>query len=117
MTDSMYSILVAINVKPERRESFIEASVAEAKDVIKSEPGVFQWHILVDESDPNRFYFFEDFRDEEAANEHWETEVFKTWWETVEPMIDGGTERICTMRTIFPSVSGLKKQKPGLTNW
>ena len=117
MIDSMYSILVAINVKPEHREPFIEASVAEAKGVIESEPGVFQWHMLVDESNPNRFYFFEIFRDEESAKEHWETEDFKTWRETVEPMFDGDTERISTMRTIFPSINGLEKQKPGLVNW
>ena len=117
MIDSMYSILVAINVKPEHREPFIEASVAEAKGVIESEPGVFQWHMLVDESNPNRFYFFEIFRDEEALKEHLETEVFKGWWDTVEPMFDGGPERINTMWTIFPRINGLEKQKPGLVNW
>lgn len=117
MTDNIYSIMVAIVVKPEHRDAFIEASIAEAKDVIKSEPGVFQWHVLVDESDPNRFYFFEIFRDEEAANEHWETEVFKTYWEIVELMFNGDPEYMTTMRTIFPSTRGLEKQKTGLVNW
>ena len=79
MTDSICSIMVAMNVKPEYRDSFIEASIAEAKDVITSEPHVFQWHVLVDESDPNGFYFFEFFRDEDAANEHWGTAVSKTF--------------------------------------
>ena len=117
MTDSMYSILVAINVKPEYRDSFIKASTAEAQGSVRGEPELFQFQMLVDESNPNRFYFFEIFRDETAAETHWETEVFKTWWNTVEEMSDGGTERISTMRTIFPSVSGLEKQKTGLMNW
>ena len=117
MTDSMYTILVAINVKPEYRDSFIKASTAEAQGSVRGEPELFQFQLLVDESNPNRFYFFEIFRDKTAAETHWETGVFKTWWNTVEEMLDGGTERICTMRTIFPSVSGLEKQKPGLMNW
>ena len=117
MTDSMYSIMVAISVKPEHREAFIEASTAEAKGVIDSEPGVFQFHMLVDESNPNRFFFFEIFRNQEAAKYHWETEVFKVWWDTVEEMFDGDTEQMSTMHTIFPSVTGLEKQKPGLAYW
>lgn len=116
MTGSMYSIMVAINVKPGCREAFIEASITEAKGVISEEPGVFQWQMLVDESDPNRFYFFEIFRDEKAAKDHWETKVFKTWWNAVEKMFHDN-KRICTMRTMFPSVSGLENQKPGLVNW
>ena len=117
MKDSMYSILVAINVKPEYRDAFIEASIVEAKGSIKGEPEIFQFQMLIDDANPNRFYFFEIFKNEDANKDHWETEVFKTWWNTVEEMFDGGTERICTMRTIFPSVNGLEKQKPGLMNW
>jgi quinol monooxygenase YgiN len=113
----MYSIFVAINVKSEHRDSFIKASNVEAQGSVSGEPGLFQFQMLVDDSNPNRFYFFEIFKNEEAAEAHWETDVFKAWWNTVEEMFDGGTERICTMRTIFPSNSGLEKQKPGLMNW
>lgn len=104
-------------MKPEWKEDFIEASVTEAKGVISEELGVFQFQMLVDDSNPNRFYFFEIFRDEEAAKRHWETQVFKTWWNTVEEMFDGEIENLCTMHTIFPSVRGLESQKPGLLNW
>ncbi len=117
MLDSMFSIFVVINVRPEHRDSFIKASIAEAQGSVRGEPGLFQFQMLVDESNPNRFYFFEIFKDKDAADTHWDTEVFKTWWNAVEGMFDGEAERICTMRTIFPSVSGLEKQKPGLMNW
>jgi quinol monooxygenase YgiN len=117
MPDPMYSIFVAINVKSEHRESFIEASITEAQGAISGEPGLFQFQMLVDDSNPNRFYFYEIFKDEKAAENHWETDVFKTWWNAVEGMFDGKPETICAMRTIFPSNSGLEKQKPGLMNW
>ncbi|MDH3691179.1 MAG: antibiotic biosynthesis monooxygenase, partial [Gammaproteobacteria bacterium] len=70
MTDSMYSIMVVINVKPECREPFVDAIITEAKGVIGEEPGVFQFQMLVDELNPNKFYFFEIFSDEKAAKEH-----------------------------------------------
>ena len=104
-------------MKAEHRESFSDASLAEARGVIEVEPGVFQFQMLQDENNPNRIYFFEIFRDEDAAKNHWDTDVFRTWWNTVEPMFDGELENISTMRTIFPSVSGLEKQKPGLLNY
>ena len=117
MTDSMRAGFFGINVKPEHRAAFVEASITEAKGVIREEPGVFQFQMMVDATNPNRFYFFEVFRDEAAAKAHWETDVFRTWWRTVEPMLDGDVETLGTMRTIFPSVSGFEAQKPGLRNW
>jgi quinol monooxygenase YgiN len=64
--------------------------------------------MLVDETNRDRFYFIKIFRNEKANEAHWETDVFKTWWNAVEELFDDGTERICTMRTIFPSVSCLE---------
>ena len=115
--ESMYSIFVIINVKPEYRDAFVEASRLEAQGTVSGEAGVFQFHMLVDETNPNRFYFFEIFRDEQALETHWETEVFQAWWDAVEEMFDGEPERVSTMRTVFPSVAGLEQQKPGLANW
>ena len=117
MTNSMHAGFFAINVKPEHKEEFIEASIIEAKGVINGEEGVFQFQILVDKSNPCRFYFFEVFRDEKAIKTHWETQVFKEWWNTVEPMFEGEVEALCTMETVFPSVRGLEAQRPGLSNW
>jgi len=116
-SESMYSIFVTINVKPEYREAFVEASRLEAQGTVSGEAGVFQFHMLVDEANPNRFYYFEIFRDEQALEAHWETDVFHAWWDTVEEMFDGEPERVSTMRTVFPSVGGLEKQKSCLANW
>ena len=116
-SESMYSVFVIINVKPEYREAFVEASRTEAQGTVGGEAGVFQFHMLVDETNPNRFYFFEIYRDEQALEAHKETDVFRAWWDTVEKMFDGELERVSTMRTVFPSVEGLKKQKSGLANW
>ncbi|WP_171052536.1 putative quinol monooxygenase [Ruegeria sediminis] len=117
MIESMLAGFFAINVKPEHREAFVEAGVAVAKGVIGGDPGAFQFQMLVDAADPNRFYFFEIYRDEAAGKAHMESEVFRTWWNTVEPMLDQGVETVATMHTVFPSVGGLEAQKAGLSNW
>lgn len=113
----MFAIFGVINVKPEHVPAFREATIREARGTVSDEPGVIQFHILTDVDTPNRFYYFEIFRDEAAAEAHWETENFKTWFAIVEGMLDGETQRISTMQPLFPSDQGLEKQKPGLVDW
>jgi quinol monooxygenase YgiN len=113
----MYAIFGVISVKPEHVRAFREATINEARSTVRDEPGVFRLHILTDADTPHRFYYFEIFRDEAAAEAHWETENFTTWWATVEGMLDGGTQRISTMRPVFPSDQGLESQKAGLLDW
>jgi quinol monooxygenase YgiN len=79
--DGMYAIFGSMNVKPEHVRAFREATIREARGTVSDEPGVFQFHILTDTDTPNRFYYFEIFRDEAAAEAHWETEIwlFPPW--------------------------------------
>jgi autoinducer 2-degrading protein len=113
----MYAIFGVINVNPEHVHAFREATISEARRTVQDEPGVLQFHILSDADTPNRFYYFEIFGDEAAAEEHWETENFKTWRATVEGMLEGDGQRISTMRPVFPSEQGLVKQKAGILDW
>lgn len=113
----MYAIFGVINVKLEHVPAFREATIREARSTVTDESGVIQFHILIDAEIANRFFYFEVFRDEAAAQLHWETENFKAWWATVEEMLEGPTQRISTMRPVFPSDSGLEKQQAGLLHW
>ncbi len=113
----MYSFFVAINVKPEHQAAFVDASITVGQATVKEERGVFRYDVLRDADNPNRFYFYEIFRDKEAAEAHWETGHFKTWWSTVENMVDGEFDRISTMRPVFPSTEGLERQRPSLLRW
>ncbi|MFY0690377.1 MAG: antibiotic biosynthesis monooxygenase [Paracoccaceae bacterium] len=117
MSESMLAGFFAINVKPEHRQAFVDASIFEAQSVISEEAGVFEFHIMMDEADPNRFYFYEVFRDEAALEAHRKTEVFKTWWSSIEPLIDGDLEKIAKMRSLFPTLKGFEAQKPSLLQW
>ena len=112
----MYSIFVTINVRPEHVDAFTKATILEAQGTVRGEPGCFQFHMLKDPTKPSRFYFFEIFRDQAAAQVHRETENFKTWRRAVDHMMERSPERI-EMETVFPSEEGLHRQKSGLLNW
>lgn len=117
MSESMLGGFFAVTVKAEHRNAFVEASAMEAKGVIAGEPGVFQFQILVDVANPNRFYFFEIYEDEAAGKSHMDSDTFKAWKKSVEHMLETEVETIAVMHTLFPSISGLRAQKAGLSTW
>ena len=117
MPDSMLTVFYAVNVKPELRRAFVDASIFEAQGVISEDPGVFQFHFMGDKDDPNRFYFYGVFRNKAAFEAHRDTDVYKNWWGAIEPMLAGDVETIAQMRSLFPTNKGFEAQKPGLLQW
>ncbi|GGH21157.1 Quinol monooxygenase YgiN [Cribrihabitans marinus] len=117
MADAMLGTFFAIDVRSEHRQAFLDASIFAAQSFISEEREVFHFQIMVDAVDPNRFYFYNVFRDEAAVQAHEETSVFKTWWQKVQPMLASETETIAKMHTLFPSAKGFEAQKMGLLQW
>ena len=117
MSDSMLAGFYAINVKPEHRAAFVDACILEAQSTVSEEAEVFGFHVLMDDANPNRFYVYQVFRDQAALDEYRTTEVFKTWLNAIEPMIDGDVEPVAKMRSLFPTAKGFEAQKPSLLQW
>ena len=113
----MHAIFVTINIKPGFREQFKEASLGDSQGSVRDEPGCFRFDILEDKTNPNRFYLYEVYEDEDAhMTAHRNAPHYKKWRETVQDMFDGDTQAV-PMNTVFPSDGGWRAQKPGLLNW
>ena len=113
----MHAIFVTINIKPGYREQFMEASLGDSQGSVRDEPGCFRFDILEDKTNPNRFYLYEVYEDEDAHMvAHRNAPHYKKWRETVQDWFEGDTVAI-PMNTVFPSDEGWKAQKPGLLNW
>lgn len=113
----MHAIFVTIRIKPGFREQFKEASLGDSQGSVRDEPGCFRFDILEDKTDPNKFYLYEVYENEEAHMvAHRNAPHYKKWRETVQDWFDGDTVAI-PMNTVFPSDDGWKAQKPGLLNW
>ena len=113
----MHAIFVTINIKPGFREQFKEASLGDSQGSVRDEPGCMRFDILEDKTNPNRFYLYEVYEDEEAhMTAHRNAPHYKKWRETVQDWFDGDTQAV-PMNTVFPSDDGWHAQKPGLLNW
>ena len=82
----MLVLLVDVHVKPEHREAFVQASIANHQGS-RREPGNLRWDLLQNEEDPDRFTLYEGYRDQGALEEHQKQAHFLEWRKVVEPMM------------------------------
>ena len=74
----MYVVAVTVHVKPPFVESFIEATMDNARNT-RHEPGNVRFDVLRAEEDPNRFLFYEAYHSKEDFARHQQTEHYLRW--------------------------------------
>jgi len=82
----MLIIQVNVHVKEDHINGFIKATVENVKNSIK-ELGIARFEFFQNHEDPTRFILIEAYRDDNAPAKHKETEHYKKWKATVEPMM------------------------------
>jgi len=89
----MVVLQVAVQVKPERLAQFLEAVHHDAVHSENDEPGCLRFDVIQDRDDPNRFYFYEVYRDEAALEAHRQTPHFQLYAEKTKDWLAAAPER------------------------
>ena len=100
----MFVVNVNVLVKPEYVEKFKTATSVNAGPSGR-EPGIARFDVLQHENDPTRFLLVEVYRSAEAPAAHKETEHYRTWKDTVEPMMAEPRTSV-KFESLFPPDSG-----------
>jgi (4S)-4-hydroxy-5-phosphonooxypentane-2,3-dione isomerase len=74
----MFVACIHLHVKPENREAFFAATLENARQTIE-EPGNLRFDVLQLADDPNRFMYYEVYRDEAGMKAHKETAHYARW--------------------------------------
>lgn len=82
----MLIVLVHVRVIASSVEAFKAATEMNAA-ASRMEPGVARFDVIQQMDDPARFVLVEVYRSDEAAVAHKETAHYKTWRDTVAPMM------------------------------
>ena len=82
----MFIVLVQLHVLADSIEKFKDATRANAA-ASRREVGIAQFDCIQQTDDPTRFVLIEVYRTNEASAAHKETEHYKTWRDTVAPMM------------------------------
>lgn len=86
--DGPFSLVVRLRVEPGAREAFLAAIRENAAASIR-EPGCLRFDVLQDADDPDRFAFYELYRDAAAFEHHRSTSHFRRWREAAAACVDG----------------------------
>jgi autoinducer 2-degrading protein len=78
----MYVVSVTVHVQPDRVESFIKATLDNARDSRK-EKGNVRFDVLQAEEELTRFLLYEAYRTKEDFTEHQQTDHYLRWKQTV----------------------------------
>lgn len=82
----MLVVHVSVEVKPECIEAFIKATKENASHSIHEE-GIARFDVVQDSERPELFTLVEAYYTSDDPARHKETEHYKTWRDTVEPMM------------------------------
>jgi autoinducer 2-degrading protein len=78
----MYVVSVTVHVKPDQLDSFIQASLDNARHT-RQEPGNVRFDVLQSEDDPARFLLYEAYHSKEDFATHQQTPHYLRWREGV----------------------------------
>jgi (4S)-4-hydroxy-5-phosphonooxypentane-2,3-dione isomerase len=84
--NGMLIVHVCVRVHPEAIEDFKQATIENARQSIR-EPGIARFDVAQQQDDPTRFVLVEAYRTPDGAAAHKETSHYKTWRDTVAPMM------------------------------
>ncbi len=100
----MLVVLVQAHVKPEFVESFMHATLENARSSIH-EAGVARFDVIQQQDDPTRFTLIEAYRDEGAPARHKETSHYLKWRDAVVDMMAESRSSV-KYANIFPEDEG-----------
>lgn len=86
----MFSLMVQMQVRPERREMFLAGMAANAEASVRDEPGCLRFDVCAVGADENRFVLYELYADADAFEAHKATPHFAHWRTIAEQVLVAG---------------------------
>lgn len=78
-----FGVVVNAEIKPDRMDEFLKI-IKEDAEGSRQEPGCLRFDVLQSQDDPNKFVFYEVYKDLDAVKVHKEQPHFKPWTEFKE---------------------------------
>ena len=85
----MFSLVVQMEVRPDRREEFLAGMRANAEASVRDEPGCLRFDLSAVAADPNRFFLYELYTDAGAFEAHKASAHFAQWRAIAEHVVVG----------------------------
>ncbi len=108
----MFILMVTFQIKPDKREVFLQAATEDARSSVTNEPGCLRFDVLQDTDDQDRFHFYEVYRDEAAFEAHTQTPHLLRFREATADLASAPTVRHRSLSVFPPEQSWQKVSVP-----
>jgi autoinducer 2-degrading protein len=88
----MFSLMVQLEVRPERRDEFLAAIAENAAASVRDEPGCLRFDVCAVADDGNRFVLYELYADADAFAAHKAAPHFRVWREAAGRTLVPGSQ-------------------------
>ncbi|WP_328402540.1 putative quinol monooxygenase [Nocardia sp. NBC_00403] len=88
----MFSRIVSLKIRPGSRSEFLAAVGRSAAASVREEPGCLRFDVCADRVDPHRFFLYQVYVDDEAAEAHRFTDHFIAWRSAADRYVEPGTQ-------------------------
>ena len=102
----MFSLVVQVQVRPDRREEFLAGMDANAEASVRDEPGCLRFDVSSVNDDPHRFFLYELYTDAAAFDAHKASPHFAQWREIAERVLVPGSQVNTAGRLLSTHASG-----------
>lgn len=87
----MYTVIVTLDVRQDRIDEFVDGITANARASLADEPGCLRFDVHRSLTEPNRFHFYEIYRDQAAFEvEHRAAPHYAEWRGVVDSCVVPG---------------------------
>ena len=98
----MHVLVVEVRVKPGMNEKFLEVLHDDATHTEADEPGNLRFDFLQDVDDPQKFYYYEVYKDEAAIQAHRESPHYARYAAVIGDLLDGPVVRHLA-KNVYPA--------------
>jgi autoinducer 2-degrading protein len=77
--NAVIAMVVSVRIRPERRDEFLLAIEEDSRGSREDEPGCLRFDVLQDSQDPEHYFFYEIYRDDEALAAHRKSPHYRPW--------------------------------------
>ena len=88
----MFSLVVQMQVRPDRREEFLAGMAANAEASVRDEPGCLRFDVSAVAADADHFFLYELYTDAAAFEAHKASPHFAQWRQIAERVLVPGSQ-------------------------
>jgi (4S)-4-hydroxy-5-phosphonooxypentane-2,3-dione isomerase len=88
----MFSLVVQMQVQPDRRDEFLAGITANAEASVRDEPGCLRFDVSAATGDPDSFFLYELYTGAEAFAAHKASPHFAQWRQIAERVLVPGRQ-------------------------